>query len=100
METAKIYQLVSFVNAYNKRTKKWESLRNIKNVYVGTEGLKTAYFDFEKEVNEQKYYQGVNLSKYSEIRGKAEIQEPHIHNDGTLAYFGDKVLQSYNPLNI
>ena len=100
MKTHKIYQLVSFVNAYNKRTKKWESLRSIQKVYVGAEGLKTAYFEFEKEVNEQKYYEQISLPKYREIRGKAEIQEPHIHNDGSLAYYGDKVIQSYNPLNI
>lgn len=100
MKTVKIYQLVSFVNAYNKNTKKWESLRNVQKVYVGKEGLKTAHFEFEQEVNEQKYYNGMNLSKYREIRGKAEIQEPHIHKNGSLAYWGDKVIQSYNPLNI
>ena len=100
MSKNKIYQLVSFVNAYNKRKKIWESLRSTTNVYIGTEGLKTAYFDFEKEKNEQKYYEQINLSKYSEIRGKAEIQEPHIHKNGTLAYWGDKVLASYNPKNI
>ena len=44
----KIYQLVSFVNAYNKRTKKWESLHNVTKVFVGKEGLKTAFFEFEK----------------------------------------------------
>lgn len=96
----KIYQLVSFVNAYNKRTKMWESLRNVTIVYVGAEGLKSAHFDFNKEVNEQKYYESINLSKYSEIRGKAEIQEPHIHENGTLAYWGDKIIATYNPQNI
>lgn len=95
-----IYQLVSFVNAYNKRTKAWESLRSVTKVYVGKEGLKSAYFDLEAEVKEQKYYDGVKLSKYSEIRGKAEIQIPHIHDNGTLAYWGEKVLNSYNPQNI
>jgi len=100
MKTQKIYQLVSFVNAWNKRTKKWESLRSVTKVYIGKEGLKSAHIDFNNEVNEQKYYQSVNLSKYGEIRGKAEIQEPHVHKDGTLAYWGDKVIKSYNPLNI
>ena len=97
---AKIYQLVSFVNAYNKRTKKWESLRNVSSVFIGKEGLKSALFEFEKEKNEQKYYEGVNLSKYREIRGKAEVHEPHIHENGSLAYWGDKIIQTYNPLNI
>lgn len=45
----KIYQLVSYVNAYNKRMKKWETLRTVSNIYVGAEGLKTAYRDFETE---------------------------------------------------
>ena len=96
----KIYQLVSFVNAYNKRTQKWESLHNVTKVFVGKEGLKTALFELEKEINEQKYYNQISLSKYSEIRGKAEVHEPHIHENGSLAYWGDKIINSYNPKNI
>ena len=30
-----IYQLVAFVNAFNRYTKRWESLHNITKVYVG-----------------------------------------------------------------
>lgn len=100
MTKNKIYQLVSFVNAFNKYTKKWETLRTITTLYVGSEGLKSAYFDFDQEVKEQKYYEQVSFRKYREIRGKAEIQEPHIHSNGTLAYWGDKVLASYNPQNL
>jgi hypothetical protein len=98
---SKIYQLVSFANGYNKRTKKWESLRSISNVYVGPEGLKTAYFELEKEQKEIVFleqYEGGR--KYREIRGKVEIQIPHVHENGSLAYWGDKVLKSYNPKNI
>ena len=98
----KIYQLISFVNAYNKRQKKWESLRWVAKTYIGKEGLKSALFELEKEINEQKYYEGVKLSKYSEIRGKAEVHIPHIHDDGSLAYWAtaSKIIKSYNPQNI
>jgi hypothetical protein len=95
-----IYQLISFVNAFNKRSKKWESLRNITKVFVGKEGLKSAYFEFENEVREQKYYNEISLTNYSEIKGKVEVHKPHVHKNGTLAYWGDKVLHSYNPKNI
>jgi hypothetical protein len=96
----KIYQLVSFVNAFNKKAKRWESLHNVSKVYVGKEGLKTAYAEFEKEKN--RYESVVNWlpSKYSEARGKVEVQEPHIHENGSLAYWGDKVIISHNPQNI
>lgn len=101
MKAVKIYQLVSFVNAYNKRTKQWESLRSTKEVYAGKEGLKTAYFEYEKEVNEYKFIETTFRSgKYREMRGKVEIHEPHIHENGQIAYWGDKVLISHNPQNI
>jgi len=97
----KIYQLVSFVNAWNKRTKNWESLRSVTKTYVGAEGLKTAHFEFNNEVNEYKFIETTfRTSKYSEMRGKVEVQIPHIHENGSLAYWGDKVLASHNPLNI
>lgn len=97
----KIYQLVSYVNAYNKRTKQWESLRSVTNVYAGAEGLKTAYRDFENEKNQFHQLTTVgNWNKYSDTRGKVEIHVPHIHENGTLAYWGDKVIASHNPYNI
>lgn len=101
MKAQKIYQLVSFVNAYNKRAKQWESLRSIKTVYAGKAGLKTAINDFEREVSQYKQLTTVgNWTKYSETRGKVELHEPHIHENGTIAYFGDKIILSHNPENI
>lgn len=101
MKSVKIYQLVSYVNAYNKRLKKWESLRSVTIVYAGKEGLKTACSEFEREVNEYKQLTTVgNWNKYSETRGKVELHEPHIHENGMLAYWGDKVILCHNPENI
>jgi len=101
MKNSKLYQLVSFVNAWNKRAKRWESLRTETTIYVGNEGLKSAYIEFEKEVNEYKFIEtNFRSSKYREVRGKVELHEPHIHSNGTLAYWGDKVLISHNPQNI
>ena len=93
----KIYQLVSFVNAFNRNTKRWESLHNETKIYIGKEGLKTAYFEFERQQKEVGFYLQQHLRKYSETRGKVELQEPHVHENGSLAYWGDKVLHSYNP---
>ena len=95
-----IYQLVSFVNGYNKRSKQWESLRSVTKVYVGKEGIKSAYSDFENEVREIKFHESTGTVKYREKRAKVEIQIPHVHENGCLAYWGDKVLHSYNPQNI
>jgi hypothetical protein len=101
MKAQKIYQLVSYVNAWNKRTKQWESLRSVQKVYAGKEGLKTAFFEYEKEVSQYHQLTTVgNWRKYGETRGKVEIQEPHIHENGEIAYWGDKVLKSHNPNNI
>lgn len=97
----KIYQLVSFASAFNKRTKKWESLRSVQKVYVGSNGLKTAYFEFDREKLEVQFYEnGYYTTKYSEVRVKVEIHEPHIHENGSLAYYGDMIIHSYNPQNI
>jgi hypothetical protein len=94
----KIYQLVSYVNAYNKRLKTWESLRSITKVYAGIEGLNTACVEFAKEVEQYKQLTTVgNWNKYSETRGKVEVHVPHIHENGELAYWGDKVILSHNP---
>jgi hypothetical protein len=95
-----IYQLVAFVNAYNKNSKQWESLHNITKVYVGKEGLKTAYFEFEIQQKEVQFYLQQNFLKYSDVRGKVELQIPHIHENGSLAYWRDKVLHSFNPSKI
>lgn len=101
MKAQKIYQLVSYVNAFNKRSKRWESLRSIKEVFVGAKGLKSAYFRHNEEVNEYEFIETTfRSSKYSEMRGKVEIHEPHIHDNGTLAYYGDKIIVSHNPQNI
>ena len=101
MKNQKIYQLVSYLNGYNKRTKQWESLQNVTIVAVGTEGLKTLLNTFESEKSRNEYARSVNnWRKYSEVRGKVEVQEPHIHENGLLAYWGDKVIVSYNPDNI
>ena len=97
----KIYQLVSFVNAYNKRLKKWDSLRSVTTLYVGKEGLKTAINEFEREVSQYKQLTTVgNWNKYSETRGKVEVHEPHVHSNGALAYWGDKIILSHNPENL
>lgn len=96
----KVYQLIAFVNAYNKRTKKWESLHNVTKVYIGKEGLKTAFLEFEEQQKEVVFYTQQQPRKYNDIRGKVEIQIPHVHKNGSLAYWGDKVLKSYNPKNI
>ena len=37
---------------------------------------------------------------YFEIRGKVELQIPHIHENGKLAYWGSTILETYNPQNI
>jgi len=96
----KIYQLVSFVNAFNKNTKKWENLHSETKVYIGPKGLKTAYAEFENQQREVDFYLQQNLRKYSDTRVKVEIQIPHVHENVSLAYWGDKVLHSYNPQNI
>lgn len=101
MKAVKIYQLVSYVNAYNKRKKEWETLHTSKTVYAGAEGLKTAHKHFEEEVYRYKQLTTVgNWNKYSETKGKVELHEPHIHENGTLAYWGDKILASHNPQGI
>ncbi len=96
-----LYQLVSFVNAYNKKAGKWENLRSVTKVYVGKEGIKSAYFDFENEKKHVDFYLQQKCSnKYREFRGKVEVMSPHIHQNGELAYYGDKIFHSYNPENI
>ena len=101
MKPVKVYQLVSFVNAWNKRLKKWESLHSVTRLYAGVNGLKTAYNDFETECNYYHQFTTVgNWNKYNQTRGKVELHIPHIHENGTFAYWGDKILKSHNPENI
>jgi hypothetical protein len=100
MNTPKIYQLVSYVNAYNKREKSWESLRSVTKVFVGDEGLKTAIYDFEYEIKEFEFLMSQHLKKYSDKRGKVEVHVPFVHSNGSLAYWGEEVIKSHNPQNI
>lgn len=101
MKAVKIYQLVSFVNAWNKRNKQWESLRSVTTIYAGKEGLKTAFREYESELSQYHQLTTVgNWRKYGETRGKVEIHEPHIHENGQIAYWGDKILKTHNPSNI
>ena len=96
----KVYQLVSYVNAWNKKKKQWESLRSQTTVYLGKEGLKTAHRHFDGEVLKFKEITTYIDSKYEDTRGKVELHEPHVHDNGTLAYWGDKIILSHNPNNI
>lgn len=101
MKPVKIYQLLSYVNAYNKRTKTWESIRRTQKIYAGRQGLKTALSEFEREVGQYKYVTTVgNWNKYGDTRGKAELTEPHIHENGEIAYWGDRIIKTHNPQNI
>lgn len=96
-----IYQLTCFVNGWVKRSKQWETLYSYNCIYVGKEGLKTAYFEFEHQKN--KFFQARtvgNWNRIGEVRGKCELHIPHIHDNGTIAYWGDKILISENPDNI
>jgi hypothetical protein len=96
----KVYQLVSYANAWDKKKKQWESLRSITVVYIGRAGLRTAREHFEREVLKFKETTIYIDSKYEDIRGKVELHEPHVHDNGTLAYWGDKIILSHNPQNI
>lgn len=97
----KIYQLVSYLNAYNKRKNEWESLYTETIIAVGRNGLKTLTEKFESEKSKNNYQRTVgNWNKYSDVRGKVELQEPHIHENGQIAYWGDRIIMSYNPDNI
>ena len=96
-----IYQLTCYVNGWNKKTKQWESLYRFTEVYVGKAGLQTAYSEFERQKGKFTQYRTVgNWNKYGDTRGKCELHIPHIHENGTIAYWGDKVLLSENPDNI
>lgn len=100
MET-KIYQLTCFVNGWVKRKKVWESLYSFTKIYVGEAGLKTATSDFERQKEQFKHYRSVgNWNRIGDVRGKCELHEPHIHDDGSIAYWGDNILLIENPDNI
>jgi len=97
----KIYQLTCFVNGWVKRSREWESLHSFTKLYVGKEGLITALAEFERQKN--KFHQARtvgNWRRIGEVRGKCELHIPHIHEDGTIAYWGDKVIVIENPDNI
>jgi hypothetical protein len=101
MKTINIYQLTCFVNGWVKRSKTWETLYSFQKIYVGREGLKAAYAEFETQNNKFNYYRTTgNWNRIGDVRGKCELHIPHIHEDGTIAYWGDKILQSINPDNI
>ena len=96
-----IYQLTCFINAWNKRVKKWESKYYFSQIYIGKDGLNSAYSEFETQKEKFRHERAVgNWNKYGEVRGKCELHIPHIHDNGTIAYWGDKILISENPDNI
>lgn len=97
----KIYRVQCYVNAWRKRTKEWESKYSYERLYVGKEGLKSAIRQFEIQKEKFQYERAVgNWNKYGEVRGKCELHEPHILEDGSLAYWGDKIIMTENPDNI
>jgi len=101
MSKLQIYQLTCFVNGWVKRAKTWESLYSFTKIYIGREGLKTAYDEFERQKNQFHYYRSIgNWNRIGDVRGKCELHVPHIHEDGTIASWGDKVLITDNPYNI
>jgi len=96
-----LYQLTCFVNGWVKRSKTWETLYTFNAIYVGKEGLKTAYDEFERQKNYFKFHRSTgNWNRIGEVRGKCELHIPHIHDNGTIAYWGDKILIAENPDNI
>ena len=96
----KVYQLIAYVNGWNKKTKKWEQIYHFNKFYVGKEGLSSAHFEYDKQLKEYEFAMTCLPSKYKEARGKVEINVPHVHKDGSLAYWGDKVIVSHNPENL
>lgn len=97
----KLYQLTCYVNAWNKRKKQWESKYTFTKLFVGANGLKSAYSEYDRQLSYFKQERTVgNWNKYGEVRGKCELHEPHIHEDGSIAYWGDNILLCENPDNI
>ena len=98
MKNNQIYQLQCYVNGWVKRKKEWESVYSFTKIYVGNEGLKTAYAEFERQKKEFYDHRAVgNWNRIGDVRGKCELHIPHIHEDGSIAYWGDKILLSENP---
>ena len=96
-----IYQVIGFVNAFNKRTRRWENQHSFSQLYIGKAGYESALYDFDKQKNEVQFYRTCNNhNKYNDIRGKAELHTPHVHDNGQFANWGDKVIKSFNPDNI
>lgn len=101
MKAQQIYQLTCFVNGYVKRQKQWESLYSFTKIYIGKSGLKTAVEEFEHQKSLFKHYRTVgNWNRIGDVRGKCELHIPHIHENGCIAYWGDKIILSENPDNI
>jgi hypothetical protein len=65
MET-NIYGSIILQCVQQKNQKKWESLHNVKKVYINKEGLKSANIDFE-EKKKRSVLPTTNLSKYREV---------------------------------
>jgi hypothetical protein len=94
----KIYQLINFLNAKNRRSGEWEYIVNETTVAVGREGLKTLQGKFTQTCKRQEFLrETISSRKYSDIRGKVEINQAHIMTNGELANWGDKIIHSHNP---
>jgi len=92
----KLYQLVCYVNALNKQTGEYENIhRYFRELYVGANGLSTAYDDYNKRLTLFKQQLSeIDNNKYDNIIGKCELNEPDILTDGTVATWGENVLFS------
>lgn len=96
----KIYRVLGYINGYNKKASKWESIFHTETIYIGKEGLKTAHQDYENELSNFKFNYTQHDSKYREVRGKIELHEPYFYPNGSMAYYGIKNHQSFNPDNL
>lgn len=96
----KIYRVLGFVNGYNKKTKRWEQIFHTETIYIGKEGFKTAHQDFKRELENVKFACSQHNSKYREVRSKIELHEPYFYPNGSMAYYGIKNYQSFNPDNL
>lgn len=101
MSNKQIYQLRSFLVGWNKRTKAWEDIDRKNVIAVGKAGLSSLKRMYNQEVYRQDYNRSCNnWNKYSKVQGKVELMIPHIHEDGTIAYWGDRIILKHNPENL